>query len=494
MEIPIRLDREQPEPLYRQMYDQIREGVLTGRLAPGTRLPSTRELAARLQVGRITVTAAYDRLTAEGYTESRVGSGTVVASVLPDARIARRQRTDAAPRPGTSPLRLSRRMEAFPLHSHFPRSPIAPVRYEFRLAQTDIEIGEWRRLLARHLSMFEPTSLLATPPQGDPGLRRQLALYLAAARAVRCEPDQIFISSSDQHALNVVAFLALDSGDHVLVEEPGRLSARLLFQANGAVVVPVPVDAEGVDPATVKRASSRRTRLLYVSPSHQFPTGATLALRRRAELLDWAASTGTFIVEDDQNSEFRYGGATLESLQGLDTDDVVVYLGSLSRVVENAVRVAYLVVPPALVEPLTALRSVIDRAPPLFTQSALAELMTSGLFARHLRRMQRHHRARRDALRAALRECFGDDVEMGQARAGIEMHVRWRHHPVTDELIDAALAADIGLESMVPYYASPPADDPGVLMSYGRLDEQRIREGIHRLADVLAELPGGRAT
>lgn len=483
MDIPLHLDRLAPSPLYRQLYDQVRNAVLTGRLSPGTRLPASRDLAVSLGVGRVTVTTAYDRLAAEGYVESRIGGYTTVAASLPAAPGSR---AEHAERTRSGERLLSRRVADLRDTSvRVMERPKTRVEFDFRFMGQAFPMVEWRRMLARHWSAFENTNLLAVPSQGDSLLRAQIAQHLRSARAADCGPEQVLVTSNVEHALNLVAHLLLDPADEILIEDPCLIGSRLAFQAHGAKAVPVPVDADGIDPEAAERLTTKRTRLLYLTPSNQFPTGVTLSLPRRMRLLDWAARRGVLIVEDDQSSEYRYGDAPLESLQGLDRSDCVIYLGTFRKVIAGFVRVSYVVVPRVLVRPAVTLHAVVDDGPPPFIQSALAEFMSSGLFERHQRRLQRIHRGRREALLSALDQHFGSSVEIGPAQSGHQVLVRWPEHPATDELVASALDAGVGLGAVRPLYLGRPPADPGVTMAYGGLDESTIARGVERLAKLL---------
>lgn len=355
MDIPLHLDRLAPSPLYRQLYDQVRNAVLTGRLSPGTRLPASRDLAVSLGVGRVTVTTAYDRLAAEGYVESRIGGYTTVAASLPAAPGSR---AEHAERTRSGERLLSRRVADLRDTSvRVMERPKTRVEFDFRFMGQAFPMVEWRRMLARHWSAFENTNLLAVQSQGDSLLRAQIAQHLRSARAADCGPEQVLVTSNVEHALNLVAHLLLDPADEILIEDPCLIGSRLAFQAHGAKAVPVPVDADGIDPEAAERLTTKRTRLLYLTPSHQFPTGVTLSLPRRMRLLDWAARRGVLIVEDDQSSEYRYGDAPLESLQGLDRSDCVIYLGTFRKVIAGFVRVSYVVVPRVLVRPAVTLHA-----------------------------------------------------------------------------------------------------------------------------------------
>jgi GntR family transcriptional regulator/MocR family aminotransferase len=381
----IRLDRTSTTPLYRQIYDQIKEAILTGRLPAGTRLPSSRTLAHRLAVGRITVTTAYERLAGEGFAQSRAGAGTSVAVSVPGVRPA--GQTAAPPAESERSVRVPQRVTDL-LASIDPAAAdvVDRVEYDFRFMGEPFAMLEWRRMLARHWSTYDTTRLSSVPNEGDLALRQQIAQHLRTARGARCTAEQILVTNNVEHAVDLVAHLLLDGSDAVAVEDPCLSATQRIFRAHGARVVPVPIDEDGVDPDAVEQLPHGDVRLLCLMPSHQYPTGATLPLARRLRLLDWAARSGSLILEDDQYSE--YGDDVPESMQGLDVGQVVLYIGTFQRLVASAVRVAYLVVPPSLVPAARAVQAGIDSGPPPFVQWALTEFMTSGLLTRHQRRIQ----------------------------------------------------------------------------------------------------------
>lgn len=490
VELPLVCDRNAGTSLYRQLCDQIRKQILAGRLAPNSRLPATRELAQQLGVSRNTVTNVYDQLVAEGYLEARTGAWTYVASRLPTG-LAARPTSDAN---GAHPsrLRLSHGVKAL-LEGY--RASFAPRERglfdfsRFAPALDAFPASDWRRILSRNWQSPSPADLGYADPQGDPALRRALATHLARARGVTCSPEQIVVTTGSQQAFNVLASTTLDPGRTVLIEDPGYVGARAIFAAHGARLRGVPVDRDGI---AVSRLSERanNVRLVYVTPSHQFPTGVTLSLLRRLELLKWAAAHSTLVVEDDYDSEFRYEGGSLESLQGLDTHHVVAYVGTFSKVLSPALRVGYIVLPPSLVEPFVAAKSLTDRHTASSLQFALAEFLESGLFARHLRRLSKLHRARRDALLETLQTEFGGAVQIGEARAGLHVHVRFRDYPATDEMLARALNAGVSLFPVRGLYLNRPTADPGVLMAFATMPENVIREGVRVLHRALRGQPG----
>ena len=390
-------------PLFRQIYTRLRDAVLDGTLPGGHRLPSARTLAGDLGVSRNTVEAAFSQLVAEGFVTRRVGAGSYVARAVPEPdRRPRRPRgaPNAAARTAVPapPPALSARGRLLAtagagVEAASPRvfAPCVP-------SLEDFPVQTWNRLVARRARRAGHELLSKADPAGYRPLREAVAAHLGAARGVRCEWRQVVVLTSTQQAMDLAARLALDPGDQAWIEDPGYLGARAALRAAGAQTVPVPVDAEGLD-VSAGEALAPRARLAYVTPSHQYPLGATLSLARRLQLLNWAGRAGAWILEDDYDSEFRFAGRPLAAVQGLDTEGRVLYAGTFNKVMFPSLRLAYLVVPPALVDAFVAARALSDGCPPALTQAALADFIEQGHFAAHVRRMRAIYQERRDALR-----------------------------------------------------------------------------------------------
>jgi GntR family transcriptional regulator/MocR family aminotransferase len=470
---PIVIDRRQAAPLHRQIYEQWRAGILGGRLAPGERMPSSRELATALRVSRATVATAYDQLMAEGYLDSQHGSGTFVCRDLPER--AMRPGRPAVARRAERPARVS----AFATRLA-PVTSRAPAMARTLNLSTDgptfdqFPFGVWKRLVRRHLQALGP-SLFEYPTHGagHPALREVLAAYLARSRAVPCDASQIVVVNGSQQALDLCARVLVDPGDDVAVEDPGYLGARELFAASGARVRPVPVDDDGL----VVSALPPTARVVYITPSHQFPLGVSMSLARRLELLEWARVHRALIVEDDYDSEYRYGGAPLPALQGLSGDAGVVYVGTFSNVMFPGLRLGYLVLPSGLIEPFQRAKWLSDRHTAHLDQAALADFIREGHMERHIRRMRRVYKRRRDTFLDALARGFGDRARVLGDASGMHLVVRF------DSPVVAARAARSGvhLVSTRVYYAgdAPPHD---FIVRFTGLSERGIREAVKRLA------------
>src|SRR5499427_395275 len=489
--------------LHQQIYRAFRNEILSGVLAPGERVPSTRALADLLKVSRNTTVSAYEQLLAEGYLETRLGAaGTVVAPVLPPERLAlrpsappslqRRPSRRAGARLAIAGERILKTARAGARSLGLPTFTweLTPphIRYDFRPGRAafgDLPYALWCRLLgsrARHASLRD---LDYGPPQGRLELREAIAIRLRRLRGVDASPDRVVIVNGTQQALDLVSRVLLNPGDRVLIEEPHYTGARCAFTSAGAELVPSPVDDHGIripKPATGRR----RVRLVYCTPSHQFPTGVVLPIARRLELLEWASRAGAFIIEDDYDGEYRYDGPPLQALAGLDRTGRAIYVGTFSKTLFPALRLGYLVLHESLVEPVVAAKAVGDTGTAMLEQLALADFIGMGHFDRHLRRTNASNAARRNALVASVRKEFADRAEICGANAGLHLLV-WLKGRSGGMITDAprkAEKAGVGLYAVDPFYIKPPRRT-GVVLGYAPLCEREIREGIRRLAEAL---------
>jgi len=483
--LPLQLDRESRVPLQQQLYDEVRSAILSGRLSPGARVPATRALAADAGISRNTVAGAFDQLLAEGYLEGKVGSGTYVARSLPEDLL--RARRPASPvrklEPAGDLSRRGRMLAAIPFSAA--RRGIATAR-AFRPgvpALDEFPRVLWARLAARLLRHAPDAILTYGEPAGYRPLRQAIAGYLRAARGVRCSAEQVIVTAGSQQALDLAVRLLLDPGDTAWVEDPGYLGARGAFRAAGIRTVPIPVDHEGLN-AAEGESRAPEARLACVTPSHQFPLGATMPLARRMMLLDWARRRRAWIVEDDYDSEFRYAGRPLPALQGLDSSGRVIYTGTFSKVLFPALRLGYMVVPKQLVDAFVSARALADRHPPGLEQALAAEFLAEGHFARHLRRMRALYAERQQALLAALRSEIGDGLEVAPAEAGMHL-IGWLRNGADDSAV-AQKAAEAGvLVTDLSAYSMKAQLRPGLLLGYAAFTPRQIREAARKLAVAL---------
>ncbi len=475
------LDRRSEEPLQRQLYAELRRAILDGRLVGGLLLPSTRALAADLGVARNTVVAVFEQLACEGYLEARVGEGTRVARVMPETMLeARRERHVVGV---GAPPALSRRGVAMSAV----RRPVPPAdRRAFQPGMPAVDLFPhevWARLLARRARQAVAATLGYTHAVGHPALREAIAAHVGAARGVVCTAEQVVVTAGAQAGLDLATQLLLDPGDVAWMEEPGYLGARGALTRAGARLVPVPVDAEGLDVAAGVRACPS-PRLVYVTPSHQFPTGATLTLARRLALLEHAAAAGAWVLEDDYDSEYRYAGRPLAAMQGIDRGGRVVYVGTFSKTMFPALRAGYLIVPPALVEACTTAMRLTGHTVPTAIQLALADFIGEGLFAAHVRRMRTLYAERRSRLLRAITRQVRGGLDVLPAQGG--MQVAALLPPGTDDVAVAAATARAGLVtpplSVLHLGASRVS---GLFLGFAGVPEREIDAGVTRLARVL---------
>ncbi len=481
----VNLDGAAGVPLYRQLYDELRRAILCGQLRAGTRLPSTRELATELTVSRNTVLNAFEQLLAEGYVEGQVGSGTYVSRALPDELLHARAAQARAQRPAGTGRTLARRAELYATARVNVSRDSAQTR-PFRPGTPALDAFPhtlWARLLARRWRHPTRDLLGYTESAGYRPLREAIANYVGTARAVRCDATQVIVVAGTQQAFDLVPRLLLDEGDTVWHEEPGYLGARVAFISAGARVVPVQVDDEGLD-VRAGEAAAPSARLVYVTPSHQYPLGVTMTLARRLALLEWANRAGAWVLEDDYDSEYRYAGRPLAALQGLDAEGRVIYLGTFSKVLFPALRLGYMVVPPDLIEVFTNARGLASRFAPTIEQAVLADFINEGHFARHIRRMRALYAERQAVLLdAAARELAGL-LELRPDHAGIHL-VGFLPMGVDDEAASRA-AADAGITVQpLSAFRYKRGGRGGLLLGYAGYNERQIRAGIRQLAAAL---------
>jgi len=476
-----------------QLYRGIRDAILDGTLAPQSRLPSTRDLARSEGIARNTALRVYEQLFEDGFLVRHRGAGNFVATQLPEHVAVQRLPASSAATPPASPPRLSRRGTRLAPLALVSWAPVLPkVAVDFRYGPTafaDESLQVWRQYLARAVRETTAAQLDYGAPAGLPELRSAVAEYLTRARAVECRPEQIIVVHGSQQALALAGEVLLDPGDRVLIEEPGYPGAALSFLAAGATLVPGRVGPEGLDVRTLGK-SLNRVRLAYVTPSHQFPTGVIMPLAERQALLAWAARTGAWIFEDDYDSEFRFGVPPVESLQGLDPARVV-YAGTFSKVLFPSLRVGYLAVPPELVAPFHAAKALADTGTGGLEQRTLAGFVRDGHFDRHVRRVRARNSERRDALVEALHERVAERVEVLGANAGLHVMLRLRDVPLEREaeLIASAERAGVRVYSPALFYQAPRhRAEAELVLGYGSLGPDQIREGIGRLARVLRAL------
>ncbi|QPB18417.1 PLP-dependent aminotransferase family protein [Rhizobium sp. 007] len=472
-------DRSRNVGTTRRIVESLRDQIATGVYAPGDRLPSTRALAVDLGVSRTTVTAAFDQLISEGYVVSRQGSASVVAEIGPMRHRQPDEKSGPAiPRLSSYAQRLSQLPEgASPVHSG--------LAFNFRygdLSAADFPTLLWRRALTEAL-LKTKGCLAYGVPAGNPVLRKELQGYLWRARGIRCESEQIVVVSGSQQGLDLCARVLVDTGDRVVMEEPGYVMARHVFVAAGASVIPVPCDDGGLDAAAVEDV--RDAVLAYVTPSHQYPLGGVLSVGRREALLRWADETGAYILEDDYDGEYRYDVKPIPPLYQ-SRSGRVIYLGTISKTLSPTLRLGYLVLPENLVQVFSKCKQAVDRHSPAHDQEAFASLLESGAYERHVRKMRRVNAERRAALIEALRKTF-DNIEVVGSSAGLHLVV-WFNGLKPENEVDLAAEAlklGVGIYPVDPLYAGQRPRRAGFVFGYATTTPAEIKSGIELLRRVL---------
>lgn len=447
------------------LYEELRAAILDGRLPRGARLPATRDLATRYSVSRGVVVGAFEQLGDEGYLTSRVGAGTTVR-----ARVAE-DYLPGAPHALPPPPRRAR---SLPIPRPF--SPIEPALAEF-------PIKTWARLSARVLARISPRLLARGDPAGSRALREAVAAYLGASRGVACTPDHIVIVSGAQQALDLIARLVVRPGDPVWIEDPGYSGAVDAFRNANAKIVPVRVDDNGLDPAHGRRRCARPVAA-YLTPAHQFCLGVSLSPERRVDLVRWANETGTVLIEDDYDSEFRYGGPPLPALRSLPTATSVFLLGTFSKVLFPSLRLGYMVVPDAWIDRILALRYQLDLYPPAISQAVVTAFLADGHFARHLRRMRERYGARRAALHDQVGRYLGGALRLPDIQAGLSTPAYLARGISSREVIERGQRHDLDLWSL-DRYAIQRRDLRGLLLGFAAFTERQLRDAVVALASVI---------
>ena len=488
MQFALNLDLQSRKPLQGQLFESIRQLILSGQLKVGAAVPATRALSEQLHVSRNTVLLAYERLIAEGYLESRPTVGTFVSTNLPegslfltgDRQISRNQGRQAT----RQPVLFSGRCQAV----------VNPNRHklavDFWVGRPDphsFPAKSWRRRLLHNLATAGSNLTEYRDPAGIEELRRAIAEHLAPTRGMKVSPEQVVIVNGSQQGLNLIARLMVEKGSVVVTECPCYQGAAFVFESYGAVLKPVPVDENGLDPSKLPKEP---VSVAYVTPSHQYPMGVTLNLNRRMRLLEWAWETGAYIIEDDYDSDFRYTGSPLTALAGLDKHGCVFYMGTFSKSIGAGIRLGYLVVPRELVRPARTAKALMDNGHAWLDQATLADFISSGSFMRHLRRIRHSYLLRRDCLVEELRRHFGE-VHLSGLEGG--MHLIWHlppHFPAAVEV--QRIAEDVGigvycLEAGAAFrYDCNLCGERALMFGYSSVSEPMIQEGIERLAKALA--------
>jgi len=473
----ITIDRRASRPLYQQIYESFRGRIIRGELRAGDLVPSSRELARESRISRLPVLTAYSQLLAEGYFESRVGAGTFISSSLPS------RPTGASPSAAPGRRLLSAQVVALPKYE---RPSWAESLGPFQVGQPELQkfpIEIWLKLIARYSRRMRLKALQYGDAMGLPELREAVATYLRTSRGVRCEAQQIMIVSGSQQALDLATRVLLEAGSATWVEEPGYWLVHHVLKAARCRIVPVPVDTAGLN-VTAGIKLNRNARAAFVAPSHQYPLGVTMSAARRLQLLEWAQRSRAWIVEDDYDSEYRYGSLPIASLQGLDGNGRVIYIGTFSKVMFPSMRLGYLVIPFDLIERFAAMRQVMDICSTHITQAVMSDFIREGHFARHIRRMRPIYAERRRVLVAELERQLGDNLTIMGDQAG--MHLAIFPARVRDDRKIAATAArqSLWLSALSSSYVGR-TPRHGFVLGFGNAQAKDIPQAVRHLKKLI---------
>ena len=492
--IMIQIDRTDRRSLQIQIYETLREMILNGTLEAGKRLPSTRMLSEQLGIARNTVLLAYERLTAEDYITSRTKAGIFVNHKLPDATVLlRKGRATVATKNGR--IRLGKNPSFSGRAPDLWRDRRVRPQFDFSVGRphpNSFPTTFWQRSISRHLNYAHGAQTEYGDPRGLPALREAIADHLRETRGIDADADQIMVTSGIQGALNVLARIFLSGWwwgkSSVAVENPGYQGAAYLFNSYGASIHPIDVDEQGI---VVSELENFRGNLVYVTPSHQFPTGCTLSLERRLHLLDWAYQTGSYIIEDDYDSDFRYDGPPLTALAGIDRHGHVIYLGTFSKSIGAGLRLGYAVLPSHLIEQARIVKGLFDHGAPWLEQAVVADFLKEGAFLRHIRRIRRSYMLARDAVVDSIDKYFPGGTLWGQECG---MHMMWTvppDLPSADDMHRIALNCGVGLYPFAGgathEYGTPGRfRDRSLILGYTALSPDQIREALARVAHTVA--------
>jgi len=505
MELTLQLEAESELPLHQQIYDQLRDAILSGQLRSHQRLPASRYLAQTLGVSRTTITQSYDQLLSEGYLETRPGAGTFVCSQLPDDLLEAycpppAEEADAGSSLKLSDLRLSEQGDRL-IHTPdrtFP--PTAKLSFTYGVPALDLfPIKLWRQLWNRRAMLSTDWMGYHPDLMGYQPLREQIAAYISQVRAIRCQPEQILITHGTQQALSLIVHLLIqtqgDAPDCIAIENPGYLSATRIFSSSGATLIPIPIDADGIvidGPNGLRaRSSQHLIKLVYVTPSHQFPTGVLMPLSRRLALLQWAQENNAIIIEDDYDSEFRYSGRPTPALQGLDSYGQVLYVGTFSKVMFPSLRLGYIVLPPALVPIFRRSKWLQDRQCSILEQQALTDFISAGHMAKHIRRMRSIYASRRDALIQGLHKLAdkgSETIDILGDESGLHVMAKLPLRQSDQAVIAQAKSRDVTLFSVREQYwtKTKDAESGAFIFGFGNISEPDITEALRRIEPLAA--------
>lgn len=463
-EIIINLERNSNEPLYIQLYKYLREEIKANRIKKGTKLPSIRSLSSYLNVSKITVDNAYQQLLVEGYIESRQRSGMYVEDI-----------EEVLPTPS----------EVNKIN-HYESPSLNPIKYDFYYGTIDassFDFNTWRRLTSKVLKSSCDELLQCGDPQGELGLREEVANYIRLSRGVLCSSNQLIITSGTHNSLQLLCELIDHNNKSIALEDPGWNNPKFVFKKNNFKVIPIPLDKDGICLKPLKEAS---VKFVYVTPSHQFPSGIVMPITRRQNLLKWAKNTDAFIIEDDYDSEFRYTGRPIPSLQSLDDDKRVIYLGTFSKSLAPSLRISYMVLPKKLLEKYNQNISMYEQSTSRLNQVTLQLFMANGYWERHIQRMRKVYRKKYNVLIKSIELYLNNNVRLIGGNAGLHILLEIRNGMSEDMIIKKAEIAGVKIYPTSKYWTTySDLKHPILLIGFGSLNENQIKEGIELLGVVL---------
>jgi GntR family transcriptional regulator / MocR family aminotransferase len=455
------LDKRINTPLYVQLYTYIKKEIETGGIPTNSLLPSIRYLSEHLKVSKNTIENAYQQLVAEGYAESKPRSGLIVLEI------------EAPPQP------LRSLMDS--VAGGAVTNSQTKWRYDFKYGDIDshhFPLKLWRRCLQDSIIESESDLFIYGDSRGDNGLRTEIASYLFQARGVICSPDQIVMCSGTQNAISLICQLLSLNGKSIAFEEPGYDGVRAVFANHGCSIVPIPLEQDGID---ITRLEKSREKLIYITPSHQFPCGMVLPIQKRLKLLEWANQNASYIIEDDYDSEFRYQGQPVPSLKALDSNENVIYLGTFSKCFLPAARMSYLVLPPELLNVLRERLPHYNQSSSPIIQKAMYLFMKHGYFERHVRKMRKIYQSKHRALLQAIDEYLGNRVEVVGSKAGLHLLLRVEN-PLGEDLVENASTHGVKVYQTDKYWLNRQHGEPSLIMlGFGGLTEKEIGEGVQLL-------------
>ncbi len=471
LEITLNLREDRKDPYYMQLYRHIRQEIRSGRIPAGTRLPAIRRLAEHLQISRNTVEAAYLQLVSEGYVESRPRSGLYAVELEEIASLADMQ--------GKQPDRHPAATNSLAANA----ADVPAIRYDFRNGTIDLRpfpFGVWNRL--SQMTMQEHTRSLSVygDPQGEPGLREHLAVYLRQSRGVQCSPEQIVLGAGTQQLLLLLCQLVGANRKSVAVEDPGYNGAKAVFSQLSLDMTPIPLEADGMNLERLKQSGAS---LVYVTPSHQFPFGMVMPVHKRVKLLQWAAEHGGLIIEDDYDSEFRYHGRPIPALQGMDTTGSVIYMGTFSKSLLSAIRISYMVLPESVLAVFRKNKADLEPTASLIHTDTLERFMAEGWWEKHLRRMKNVYQKKHAQLLSHITRYLGSQVRVIGEHTGLHIVLEVDGRRPEAELVRTAAEQGVRVYATSPYWLNPdmPQSPPRLLLGFGGLAEDELEEGVRLL-------------